>query len=113
MKLSRLVLLAAAIFAVAWIVRHRAELGAKFLPSAAREGAAARPGDDALREAAKEADKAQGGDVTENMTPDQVRALLGNPDAIESSGTRERWIYRQAGKAVVFRDGVAVRVESP
>src|SRR6266487_4699954 len=39
--------------------------------------------------------------VTENMTPEQVRALLGAPDEVSSeesaSGSpRERWVYRKA-----------------
>ena len=56
------------------------------------------------------------GGVTENMTPGQVRALLGPPDEVSSeesaSGNpRERWTYRRAGKSVVFENGVAIRVE--
>ena len=55
------------------------------------------------------------GTVSENMTPDQVRALLGSPDETSSetlgSGvTRETWTYRNAGKTVVFENGVAVSV---
>jgi len=119
MKISRLILVAAAVAAAVWVARHRNELLDRFLPKAAKADQAAQPrSDDALTEAAREADKAQGGGVTENMTPDQVRALLGNPDSIEpGSGEggrpRERWIYRQAGKAVVFENGVAISVESP
>jgi len=118
MKISRLLLAAAIIVAALWTVRHRAEIAGKLLPAAARTDRPARPADDALTEATREADKAQGGGVTENMTPDQVRSLLGSPDAIESSSnesgrTRERWIYRHAGKVVVFENGVAVSVQSP
>jgi len=56
------------------------------------------------------------GGVTENMTSEQVRSLLGPPDEVSSeessSGTsRERWTYRKAGKSVVFENGVAVRIE--
>src|SRR5262249_17202375 len=64
---------------------------------------------------AREADQAPAAGVTENMTPDQVRALLGAPDAVEkptldNGGTRETWTYRSAGKTVVFENGVAVSV---
>ncbi len=56
------------------------------------------------------------GAVTENMTPDQVRALLGAPDDVVSetsnSGTpREKWTYRSVGKTVIFENGVVVRVQ--
>ena len=53
------------------------------------------------------------GTVTENMTPDQVRALLGQPDEVTSETTdtgvsRERWTYRSVGKTVVFENGIAI-----
>jgi hypothetical protein len=119
MKLSRLVLVAAAIAAGFWAIRHRDEILDRILPASAKSNApAAAPADDALTEASREADHAQGGGVTENMTPDQVRALLGAPDEIQPAAgdggpARERWVYRQAGKAVVFQNGVAVSVEAP
>jgi hypothetical protein len=65
----------------------------------------------------READAAApSGVVTENMTPDQVRALLGPPDETssetsETGASRERWRYRSVGKTVVFENGVVVRVE--
>jgi|SRR5215472_3219650 len=57
-----------------------------------------------------------GGAVTENMTPDQVRALLGSPSEIrtettDSGARRERWIYAAVGKSVVFENGVVSAVE--
>ncbi len=119
MKLSRLVLFAAAVAAGIWVVRHRDEILNRILPPSARSNApAAKSPDDALTEASREADRAPGGGVTENMTPDQVRALLGTPDEIqpgsaESGRPRERWIYRQAGKAVVFENGAVVSIEAP
>ena len=63
----------------------------------------------------QEADAPVGGSVSENMTPDQVRALLGTPDDVatetmSSGGTRETWTYRRVGKTVVFENGVAVSV---
>ena len=114
MRLSRLVFWIAVIAGAVWLFQNRNRILDTVLPKSARSDKPAAPAqDDALTEAAKEADKAQGGDVTENMSPEQVRRLLGNPDAIESSGNRERWIYRQAGRVVVFVNGVAVSVESP
>lgn len=56
------------------------------------------------------------GGVTENMTPDQVRALLGPPDEVvtettDSGVSRERWIYRSVGKTVLFENGIAISVQ--
>ena len=53
--------------------------------------------------------------VTENMTPDQVRALLGPPSDSRSETTdagvrRETWTYSQTGKTVVFENGIAVSI---
>jgi len=59
---------------------------------------------------AREADQPSNGGVTENMTPDQVRALLGAPDDVSTEGGREVWTYRTAGKTVVFENGVATSV---
>jgi hypothetical protein len=82
----------------------------------ARSAASASDARNSAREATgREADGAGGGSVTENMTPDQVRALLGSPDdtstePLASGGTREIWTYRNVGKTVVFENGVAVSV---
>lgn len=97
-----------------WLFQNRARFLGSFRPA---EAPAARQ-DSALSEAAREADKASPGGITDNMTPDQVRSVLGNPDSIEtgasdSGKSRERWIYRQAGKVVVFENGMAVSVEAP
>ena len=56
------------------------------------------------------------GTISENMTTDQVQALLGAPDETSSETTetgaaRQKWIYRSVGKTVVFENGVVVRVE--
>lgn len=64
---------------------------------------------------AREADQPASGAVSENMTPDQVRALLGSPndvqtETLENGSTRETWIYRSVGKTVVFENGIAVSV---
>ena len=119
MRVSRALFWIAVVAGAVWLFGHRQQVLESILPKSARSDRPAAPSSgDALTEAAKEADRAQGGGVTENMTPEQVRALLGAPDAIESSPAsegrpRERWIYRQAGKVVVFENGVAVSVESP
>ncbi|HEY4230642.1 MAG TPA: hypothetical protein VGO79_10750 [Thermoanaerobaculia bacterium] len=84
-----------------------------------RARAAARASDQrtAAGEAAKqEADQPQGGSVTENMTPDQVRKLLGPPDETStdttgSGASRETWVYRSVGKSVVFENGVVLAVQ--
>jgi hypothetical protein len=118
-RLSRLILWIAVLAGGVWLFTHRQQVLESLLPKSARSDTPAAPSDDALTQAASEAEKAHGGGgVTENMTPDQVRALLGAPDEIETPASdggrpRERWIYRQAGKAVVFENGVAVSIESP
>ncbi len=53
--------------------------------------------------------------VTENMTPDQVRALLGAPSETQSETTdagvrRETWTYRDVGKTVVFENGIVTSI---
>jgi hypothetical protein len=72
---------------------------------------------DAAAAAGRESDSSAGAaaGVTENMTPDQVRALIGQPDDVQTetldSGTRrETWTYRSVGKTVVFENGVAVSI---
>jgi hypothetical protein len=86
------------------IERARAAAGASDARTAAGEGLA------------KEADQSGGAGVTENMTPDQVRRLLGSPDdvATETTGTgaaRETWTYRNVGKSVVFENGIVVSIQ--
>ena len=71
---------------------------------------------DAASTVGRESDSSSGGaGVTENMTPDQVRALIGPPDDVQTETTdagvrRETWTYRSVGKTVVFENGVAVSV---
>jgi hypothetical protein len=60
---------------------------------------------------AREAERPGGGGVSENMTPEQVRALLGPPDEVTTETTpsgvsREIWAYRSVGKSVVFENGI-------
>jgi hypothetical protein len=66
------------------------------------------------REAAS--NEREAGRVHENMTPSEVRAMMGDPDEVTSGvsaagGPQETWVYRSAGKKVVFENGVAVSVQ--
>ena len=68
------------------------------------------------RVASEEPTPREAGQVHENMTPTEVRAMLGAPDEVStettaSGGTREIWTYRNVGKRVVFEDGVAVSIQ--
>jgi hypothetical protein len=84
-----------------------------------RARAAARASDQrtaAGEAASREADQPQGGSVSENMTPEQVRKLLGPPDetSTETTGsgaTRETWVYKSVGKSVVFENGIVLSVQ--
>ena len=82
----------------------------------ARSAAAASDARTAATDAVgREADAPIGGSVTENMTPEQVRALLGTPDDVSTEttalgGAREIWTYRSVGKTVVFENGIVVAV---
>ena len=106
---------------IAWLVKTYA--GQNLAPTGSsqdpvRRARAAAAANDARVDAAaavsREADQSAAG-VTENMTPDQVRSLLGAPDDVQSDttasgATRETWTYRSVGKTVVFENGVAVSV---
>src|SRR5262249_8293549 len=127
MSAGRILGLLLAVGVVVWLIRSPAVLG----PGKPGEGiaspigkarAAARASDsrsaqtEAVNRGLESPASAGGGAVSENMTPDQVRALLGPPDSVESQTgedgiARERWTYRQAGKTVVFENGVVVRLE--
>ena len=84
-----------------------------------RARAAARRGEERneqTREAGREADSGPAAGVSENMTAEQVRALLGPPEEVrsettEGGGSRELWIYRRANRTVVFENGVISRIE--
>lgn len=126
MRASRLVLLLVVAAAGLYILKNYSGLfggGAKDAapgPASPIEKArAARDASDrktaSTESASREADSAPAAGVTENMTPDQVRALLGPPDEIEAGTAdnmrpRETWYYRKVGKTVVFENGVAVSV---
>ncbi len=117
--MKRLLLLAIAV-AVVWYLVKSYGLFSPANPAAPAGGPvdrarAAAAASDARTSAgsavAREADQsAPNGGVTENMTPDQVRALLGSPDDVSTEGSRETWTYRSVGKTVVFENGVAVSV---
>jgi uncharacterized protein YodC (DUF2158 family) len=125
MRLSRLVLILLILAVGYWLLTKagifRSASGPE--PSTApvdraRTAAAASSGRAGETDTAqREADAASpSGAITENMTPDQVRALLGAPEETvtetsETGASRERWIYRRVGKSVVFENGVVVRVE--
>ena len=57
-----------------------------------------------------------GSQIHENMTPSDVRALLGSPDEIttgisETGAPRDTWLYRSVGKKVIFQSGFVISVE--
>jgi hypothetical protein len=71
---------------------------------------------EAQRLGSEEPTPREAGRVHENMTPTEVRTMLGAPDEVStettaSGGTREIWTYRNVGKRVVFEDGVAVSIQ--
>ena len=124
MKLSRLLLVLLVVGAGYWLWTHSAGRGASDGPAAASPVDRARTSAAASNARAAGSDAAQreadapvpSGTVSENMTPDQVRALLGPPEetsseTAENGASRERWIYRRVNKTVVFENGVVVRVE--
>jgi len=125
MRLGRLVLILLVIALAYWLatragwIRSGSPEGVSATSPVdrARTAAAASSGRSAQTgEAQREADTAAPGAITENMTPDQVRALLGPPEetsteTTETGATRERWSYRRVGKTVVFENGVVVRIE--
>jgi hypothetical protein len=125
MRLSRLLLILLILAVGYWLLTRSGLLSPKSgdEPSAApadkaRTAAAAASGRaEETGAAQREADAASpSGAISENMTPEQVRSLLGPPDetVTETSETgvpRERWIYRRAGKTVVFENGIVVRID--
>jgi hypothetical protein len=127
MSLGRLVMALLVVALGYWLITksgllaHRPEEGVETQAPIERARAAARQSAQQNAEtqgAQREADAAPsaGGAVTENMTPDQVRALLGPPsetstETTDSGARREKWIYTTVGKTVVFENGVVVSVE--
>ena len=128
MRASRLVMLLVGLAILLYLVKNRSGL---FGPRPVDAGAGsaspidraraikakadskAAENESASREAEAAAPQAAG--VTENMTPDQVRTLLGPPDDIQTSTAdngrpQETWTYRRVGKTVVFENGVAISI---
>ncbi len=124
MRASRLLLLLIVAGVGLWILKFSGIAGSKSedsssAPPIERARAVAKKSQDrdAQRaEAAHEAEStAPGAGVTENMTPDQVKALLGSPDEVTTETTdmgrsREKWLYKSVGKTVTFENGVVVSV---
>ena len=126
MSAGRVLLLLIVVGVIAWLVKSQHILG----PSPPDGGSTAPI--DRARTAARRSDAQtaeaeaasrelnsqppSGGGISENMTAEQVRALVGPPDAVDSETTdtgvtRERWTYRNVSKTVVFENGIVVRVE--
>jgi hypothetical protein len=125
--MARLILLLVVVGVGIWLYKNSA---GGLLGSRAAEAPASAPIDRA-RDAARRADARhaesdrlgtedpgprEAGRVHENMTPAEVRALMGSPDEVTTDTTatgapRETWHYRSVGKKVVFENGVAVSVE--
>lgn len=121
--MKRLLTLLIVAGAIAWLVKRYGVLtpGSPASPAGdaiGRARAAAAANDarvDAAASLSREADQSGGAGVTENMTPEQVRALLGSPDdvqteTLDSGMKRETWTYRSVGKTVVFENGIAVSI---
>jgi hypothetical protein len=127
MSLARLVLALLILALGYWLIAksgllaHKPEGNIETQAPIERARAAARQSAERSAEtqgAQREADAApaSSGAITENMTPEQVRALLGSPSEIRTETTdggirRERWIYAAVGKNVVFENGVVAAVE--
>jgi hypothetical protein len=125
MRLGRLLLILLVLALAYWLVTRAGLLSSRSgaepseapvdraRTAAAASSSRAGQADSAQREADA---AAPSGAISENMTPDQVRALLGSPDETvgetsETGTSREKWIYRRVGKTVVFENGIVVRVE--
>lgn len=125
MSAGRILLLLIVVAVTAWLVRSSPllrpaspEPGSASPIQRARTAAAASSARASQTDAAGQTvdSPSVGGSVSENMTPEQVRSILGAPDSVETETTesgvaRERWTYRSAGKTVVFENGIAVRIE--
>jgi len=125
--MARIILLVVVLAVGYWLYKNSAGglLGSRDTDSSSsapidRARDAARKADARHAEADRLASEAQSpreaGRVHENMTPAEVRALMGAPDEITSDSSptgapRETWLYRSVGKKVVFENGVAVSVE--
>ncbi|HYK41808.1 MAG TPA: hypothetical protein VE007_05405 [Thermoanaerobaculia bacterium] len=126
MRASRLLLLVVALGVGAWLYLNSSK---NLLQTRSEDGSASTPLERARKAAAESSSRsaettgaqaasdaaAPGAGVTENMTPDQVRALLGAPtetssETLESGVKRETWTYRDVGKSVIFENGVVTSI---
>ena len=124
MRAGRLILLLVVVGVGLYLWKHSAQSLATSVDSEraspvdrARTAAASSNGNAASREAAQSAadSGSPAAGVTENMTPDQVRSLLGPPsdtrsETLDNGVVRETWTYSQVGKTVVFENGIAVSI---
>src|SRR5437867_12514173 len=120
--MPRIILILLVLGAGFWLYKHSA---GGFLGSRDDEAAAQAPIERARRAAQKSNERQaeidrlgsesaaprEAGRVQENMTRDEVRKLMGEPDEIvpgnSDSGTpRETWYYKSVGKQVVFETGM-------
>jgi len=128
MRASRLVMLLVGLAIVLYLIKNQSSL---FGPRPSDAGAGPASPIDRARTVREKADSKaaerestsheadsnapQAAGVTENMTPEQVRGLLGPPDDVQTGTadngrSQETWTYRRVGKTVVFENGVAVSI---
>lgn len=116
MRISNVVAAVVLAGAGLWVYQNRARLFSQSAGSGPGTDDAVSRHNAAVEEAGTEAAKATpGSGITEKMTPDQVRSVLGPPDDIETTTNDmgkpvEKWTYRKAGRVVTFVDGIAVSV---
>lgn len=120
--MARILVVLLALGAVYYLYKHSAGVASR-TPDAsstapidrARRAAAANDSRSAAVDSTQAAADSSGGRVSENMTPEQVRALLGSPsdirtETMDNGGRREIWTYASVGKTVIFENGIAVSV---
>ena len=127
--MGRLILLVIVLAVGFWLYKNSA--GGLFGSRSTSTGVEASAPLDRARAAAKKANERQleadrigqqdtstgaGSQIHENMTPSDVRALLGSPDEIttgisETGAPRDTWLYRSVGKKVIFQSGFVISVE--
>ena len=125
--MGRLILLLLVVGVGLWLYKHSAGglLGSKGVEPAPR-APIERARDAAHRSEARQTEldqigheassnEREAGRVHENMTPSEVRAMMGDPDEVTpgvspAGAPQETWIYRSVGKKIVFENGVAVSV---
>ncbi len=125
MSAGRLILLLIVVGAVLYLWKHSAsnmgvgatEAGTVAPVDRARTAAARSNANSAQTSNAQSAadSNAPAAGVTENMTPDQVRGMLGDPsdtrsETLDTGVKRETWTYAQVNKTVVFENGVVVSI---